>query len=287
MRELTGAPLQRLSLYQEGRLTDDAIEQIARMKALKSLGITCYVATQQLGAMQFSSAALSRLSALKELESITFAGQPVPKGLAEFPKLKSLQFDGPEDPVFKSPEFLNEDASADLAEASGLKYLKIERNKFTNSGWWMIGSLPELRGLKLSAENDLQIKNLAAHGLPRLTHLQLESQSNEKHQLTEKGIGYLAAFQSLKRLDLSGQNLNIEDLDPLKDLLNLRELRLYGMTPKSGYLRLKTLEQLQELHLCEVPISQREYNDLERALPKTRIYAGGGSRWLWSIHDQR
>ena len=63
--EIALPKLTALSLYQEGRLTDAALESIGKLTRLKSLSLTSYVATQQLGRMRFSVAGIRYLSGAK------------------------------------------------------------------------------------------------------------------------------------------------------------------------------------------------------------------------------
>ena len=282
IRMLEGMPqLTHLDVYQEGRLTDAAIASIARLKRLKHLRLSSYVGTERWGFMRFSAESLRQLSVLQELETLALPGQTVPADFfLEFPRLTALDLQGP---------FVTDATAERIAQRRTLRSLSLSGSQITDDGWKRIATLPELRRLTLHRERitDDGIAHLKA--LPKLDHLELRTGS-----LTDEALGHLAEIKSLSRLDLwgggstfggGGSDFTVAGLQQLKQLPNLRTLWLYNLEDPVGYGGLKELTQLRELMFEMATISQQQFNDLETALPKTRISAGNGWGHLRSIRN--
>ncbi|MBC8114171.1 MAG: PD40 domain-containing protein, partial [Candidatus Saccharimonas sp.] len=277
---LEGMPqLTLLEIYQEGRLTDGAIASIAKLKRLKYLSLTCYVGTKRWGFMRFSPEALRQLSVLQELKVLTLPGQTVPADFfLEFPGLTSLDLQG---------EFVTDATAERIAQRRALNSLSLSRTRITDEGWKKLATLPELRRLSLTREKitDDGIAHLKA--LPRLNHLELRTGS-----LTDEALGHLAEIKSLTQLDLwgggstfggGGSDFTVVGLQQLKGLPKLRTLWLTNLNDRGSYAGLKELTQLRELVFEMATINQQQFNDLETALPETRISAGTGGGHLRSI----
>ena len=100
--------------------------------------------------------------------------------------------------------------------------------------------------------------------------------------------------KSLTRLDLwgggstfggGGSNFTVVGLQQLKGLPKLRTLWLNNFEDAGSYSGLKELTQLRELVFEMANIRQQDFNDLETALPKTRLSAGNGGGHLRSIRS--
>ena len=124
---------------------------------------------------------------------------------------------------------------------------------------------------------------------PKLDHLELRTGS-----LTDEALGHLAEIKSLTRLDLwgggstfggGGSNFTVAGLQQLKRLPNLQTLWLFNLEDAGSYGGLKELTQLRELVFEMATINQQQFNELETALPKTRLSAGNGAGHLRSIRN--
>ncbi len=268
--------LTALSLHQEGRLTDAALEWIGKLSRLKSLSLTSYVSTRELGRMQFSAAGIRHLSGLKELETLGLVGHEVPADVLTFPKLTSLSLGHP---------LVDDAVAARIGELRRLRHLELSYCGIRDSGLKHIATLPELRRLDISSRaiTDEGIKPFRSH--PRLEHLSLRAKD-----VSDQSLQYLAQIQTLTRLDLHGsgyagvvpgQNFSIAGLQALKALPKLETLDLtnFGL-PGGGYVGLKKLQQLRALSFMMCNVSEAELDALEEALPNTSIahITGGGGR---------
>ena len=265
IRMLKGSPLTSLSLYQEGRITDEALAVIVTLNRLKHLSLMVYVGTQKLGWMRFSPAAMNQLSSMKNLESLTIPGLPASVDLTGFSQLRSLDMGG---------EFIDDAAAQRISELRGLRNLTLADVRMTEAGWKTIGTLTGLQRISISRSRVSDEVLSEFHGMTKLNFLELRA-----YGFSDIGLGHLAKVKSLNRLDLWGANFTVQGLQQLRDLPSLRTLYLSGFRDQGSYLGLKELKQLRELSFMMSSINQAEFTELEKALPKTRITSmtGGGS----------
>ena len=265
IRMLKGSPLTSLSLYQEGRITDEALAVIVTLNRLKHLSLMVYVGTQKLGWMRISPAGMNQLSSMKNLESLVIPGQPASVDLTGFSRLISLDMGG---------EFIDDAAAQRISELRGLRNLTLADVRMTEAGWKKIGTLTGLQRISVSRSRISDEVLSAFQGMTKLNYLELGG-----YGFSDIGLGYLAHIKSLDRLDLSGSNITVQGLQQLRELPNLRTLWLNGFRDQGSYLGLKDLQQLRELSFLMSNINQAEYTELEKAMPKTRITSmtGGGS----------
>ena len=265
IRTLKDSRLTSLSLYQEGRITDETLAVIVTMNRLKHLSLTSYVGTEKLGWMRFSPAGMNQLSSMKNLESLIIPGQPASVDLTGFSRLRSLDMGG---------EFIDDAVAERISELRGLQSITLADVRMTEAGWKKIGTLTGLQRISISRSRISDDVLAEFQGMTKLNHLELRAGG-----FSDVGLGHLAKVKSLDRLDLSGSNFTVQGLQQLKDLPNLRTLWLSGFRDQGSYLGLKDLKQLRELSFLMSNINQAEFTELEKALPKTRITSmtGGGS----------
>ncbi len=250
MQQLTSLRLQ------DGRLTNVALFSVAKLKRLKSLDLSSYVATVAYGRMSFSPAALQQLAALQELEVLCLAGHAPKASFFGFPKLKSLSVGGVDDA-----------AAATIAQCRTLTSLELTHTEITDGGLKAIATLPALRSLNLSSSiiSDAGMSHLT--GLSQLEHLQLRASN-----VTDETLKYVAAMHTLTRLDLYGSNgpgagnrsrcFTANGLEQLEHLSNLRILWLSDLDVTGGYSVLKQLTGLRQLTLMMSGISDEELESL-------------------------
>jgi beta-lactamase regulating signal transducer with metallopeptidase domain len=274
VRHLEAMPqLKRLSLNKEGRLTDAALTSIGKLKNLKSLSLSSYVATVELGRMRFSADGVRRLLGLQQLEALHLVGQTVPPEALVFPRLKTLSLGLDE----------MDDACAErIATLRDLTSLELVYTKITDDGLQKIAELPALARLSLDSRyvTDEGIAHLKK--LPGLQHISLRAT-----HLTDAALRHLAEIKSLQRIDLHGSGepgvnlgecFSMRGVNELKALPKLRTLWLTNVAAGGGYESLKELKQLRELSMMMTDIRLDEFRALEEALPNTRIFhvTGGG-----------
>jgi len=259
--------LTALSLYQEGRLTDNALKSIGKLSRLKSLSLNSYVATQRLGRMRFSTDGIWHLSELKNLETLSLVGHDVPADALGFPKLRSLSLGGPS---------VDDAAAARIGTLCELRQIELSYAGFGDAGMQHIAVLPNLRRLQISSQviTDEGIKLLRSH--PRLEQVTLRASG-----VSDESLRYLARIPSLTRLDLygsgqagfaPGRNFTMEGLQTLKALPKLTTLGLNNLDlPGGGYTGLKELKQLRHLSLFMCNVNEKELDALEEVMPNTTI----------------
>ena len=271
IRMLIDSRLTSLSLYQEGRITDDSLSVIVTMNRLKHLSLTSYVGTEKLGWMRFSPAAMNQLSSMKNLESLTIPGLPASVDLSGFSRLVALDMGG---------EFIDDAAAERISELRGLRNLTLADVRITEAGWKKIETLTGLRRISICRSRVSDEVLSEFQGMTKLNHLELRA-----YGFSDIGLGHLAKVRSLNRLDLWGSNFTLQGLQQLRDLPNLRTLCLSGFRDQGSYLGLKDLKQLRELSFMMSSINQAEFTELEKGLPKTRITSMNGGGSLRSIRN--
>jgi beta-lactamase regulating signal transducer with metallopeptidase domain/NADPH-dependent 7-cyano-7-deazaguanine reductase QueF-like protein len=274
VRRLEAMPqLTLLSLNNEGRLTDAALTSIGKLRNLKSLSLSSYVATVELGRMNFSADGIRRLIGLQQLEELHLVGQAVPAEALVFSRLKALSLGLDE---------INDEAAERIATLHDLTSLELVYTKITDYGLKKIAELPALARLNLDSQvvTDAGIGHLKK--LPNLQHISLRAT-----HLTDASLRHLADIKSLQRIDLhgsgepgvnAGECFSMRGVNELKALPKLRTLWLTNVAAGGGYESLKDLKQLRELTLMMTDIRLDEFKVLEEALPNTRIHhvTGGG-----------
>jgi hypothetical protein len=129
-----------------------------------------------------------------------------------------------------------------LTSAEQLTELRILKGGVTDTG---LGHLRELPGLKTLVVTSEELTDQGMKSIGKLTALtQLDV---FRAGLTEKGLGALTGLTDLKELYLSGADVRDGDVEPLKTMRHLEWLSL----PPS--------------------VSKAKHEELQRALPKTRI----------------
>ena len=265
IRMLKDSPLTSLSLYQEGRITNEALAVIVTLSRLKHLSLTSYVGTEKLGWMRFSPAGMNQLSSMKNLETLAIPGLPASVDISGFSRLTTLDMGG---------EFIDDGAAQRISELRGLRNLTLADVRMTEAGWKKIATLTGLQRISISRCRISDEVLAEFQGMTKLNFLELRA-----YGFSDIGLGHLAKVKSLNRLDLWGSNFTVQGLQQLRDLPNLRTLWLNGFQDQGSYLGLKDLQQLRELSFLMSNINQAEFTELEKAMPKTRITSmtGGGS----------
>lgn len=270
--------LTHLSMNQEGRLTDAAIDSIATLSRLKSLSLSSYVATERFGMMHFSKQATRKLSALTELEELYLVNQGIAADSIQFPRLKSLSVGGSD---------VDDACAKRIAQCRELQSLELVYTKITDAGLKDIATLPNLQRLNLDSHliSDNGIALLPA--LTTLEHLSLRDSA-----ITDQSLKHIAKIKSLTRFDLSGTGhpgvlapspadtarLTAEGLRVLQQLPRLQTLWLTNFFSTGGYTAIGDLKQLRSLTLMMTGVSREEVRQLKQSLPAARIdvVTGGG-----------
>jgi hypothetical protein len=261
--------LTRLTLRQEGRLTDAALASVAKLKRLRHLDLSSYVGTVPYGRMRFTPEGLQQLASLRDLEELWLPGHAPRAELFPFPKLISLSVGGIDDPTVKR-----------IALCRGLRHLELLYSGVTDDGLGPIATLRGLRRLSLSSTvvTDAGMAHLRA--LHHLEHVELRAS-----EVGDETLKHLAEIKTLARLDLNGSGLpgvnlgtrfTADGLRHLKRLPKLRTLWLTNLQLGGGFDVLKELTQLRELVLTMTDINENKVEALEDALPNTRVVAASG-----------
>jgi hypothetical protein len=146
---------------------------------------------------------------------------------------------------FRDP--CSDDALRALTSTKKLCEIRILAGGVTDTGLGYLKDLPDLKVLVVSTK-ELTDKGLESIGaLPALTQLDIA-----RTRVSEKGLAALADLTNLKELYLAGADVRDEDVGPLKTLTHLEWLSV----PPS--------------------VSKAKHEELQRALPKTRVLRDAG-----------
>jgi hypothetical protein len=260
--------LSRLTLSHEGRLTDAALNSVAKLKRLQGLHLPSYVSTESHGRMRFSANGLMQLTALTELEELGLAGHAPPAEFFVFPKLTHLSVGG-----------INDAAAAQIARCHDLERLELMYSLISDEGLRQIAALANLRQLDLNSTviTDAGIEHFKQSA--SLKHVSLRA------PIRDASLMHLSEIGTLERLDLSGSalpesqmgmNFTMEGLQHLKRLPNLRTLYLYNLRLEGGFSGLAKLRQLRALSLRMTNMQEDEFYRLEESMPETIISPGLG-----------
>ena len=262
--------LTSLSVYSEGLLTDACLSSITKLGNLQKLSMNSYVATAQYGWMKFSSEALEQFSALRNLEELHLAGQPLPADSFALTKLKSLDVSG---------EQVDDDFVNKLAQCRELRRLNLGKTNVTDAGLKQISELPELRKLGLFAVPITDEGLRVLTNSPKLEHLELRNL-----KISDAGIGYVGKTNTLTRLDLYAcTQTTVDGLEQLKSLPKLQTLYLTNFPDQAGYRGLSKLKHLRELSFMSCGILYEDWEWLKTEMPRTQIHhmTGGGGFSMW------
>lgn len=263
--------LTHLRLYQEGKLTDAALESIGKLRNLKSLDLTSYVGTVTYGRMYFTEKGTSHLASLKKLEVLRLAGHDVSAKTLRFPKLTSLALGG---------QGVRDDCAAQLPKMVQLKNLSLSFSSITDDGMKHVASLKNLKRLSLDSAviTDKGLSRIT--GLP-LTHLELRAS-----EITDTSLSHIAKIKTLARLDISGSGrggarmgnvISALGLEKLKTLPNLQTLWINNLQSVGVGSALAEIKSLRNVTMMMVSISEEELDQLSDALPEATIhYMTGG-----------
>lgn len=98
----------------------------------------------------------------------------------------------------------------------------------------------------------------------------------DHYKLTEKGLSFILACTSLRRLELSNCGMDDLMLQKLANLSNLQTVNLTG-NPVSlaGIQQLLPLKELQQVYLYQTKLTGAEINHLQQQWPAVKIDSGG------------
>jgi hypothetical protein len=215
-----------------GRAPKDPLEQIGRLKRLKSLRLSGLVLNDRQG--------LAFLANLDQLEDLTLVRSRLRPGalshLARLKKLQSLNLMGTnaDNAALASIEGLTEltdlnlsgtaiDGAglASLSRLSKLEDLKLDHTAIDDQGLSVLAKLPALAHLSLYGTKLTGAGLVHLKGAQRLEELRLEGT-----KLGDVGLVNLASVTSLKVLELKGTAVGDAGMKFLKGLTNLEELTL-------------------------------------------------------------
>lgn len=268
--------LKSLSLRQEGKLTDEALQSIGKLTRLESLALDSYVATERFGRMQFSAEGVRHLGGLTNLRALRLFGHEVPADMMHFPNLTTVALGHP---------MVGDDVAKKLSEHRSLTAVELTYCGITDQGLGDLASLPNLQQLDLSSQRLTDAALEPFRGHPQLTHLSLRAGG-----VTDRTLQQIAKIETLRRLDLngsgqpgfsSGRNFTSTGLASLARLPQLRTLWLTNFDLDGGYGSLAQFKQLRELTMMMCNITVAELESLEAAQPNTRItHTTGGASWM-------
>jgi internalin A len=162
-------------------------------------------------------------------------------------------------------------SDAGLSHLTGLTHLSelcFRDSRVTDAGLVHLKGLTNLTLLFLD-RNQITDAGLAhLTGLKKLTSLSLSSS-----QITDAGLVHLKGLTDLSELNLGGTQITDAGLVQLKRLTHLSKLNLSAtQIADAGLVHLKGLSNLSELDLNSKRVTEAGARELQRFLPKLKIY---------------
>ena len=236
--------LQDLSLSGT-RITDSGVTQLASLTHLRALSLSgSRIQGDSLGKLSnlskltlldlsdtdISGDSLAKLAACRSLQALHLENCPLivdasTAHLTHFPSLRGL--------VLRKTGFEKESITAiglvQLAKISTLEHLNLNATRLQDKSLTPLGQLHNLRRLDvgLTAITNASMPHIAT--LPRLEHLSLMSQVGfGGTRVTAAGLKHLVGHPTLRELDLTGIQINDDDLPALHALETLHRLTISG-----------------------------------------------------------
>ncbi len=182
------------------------------------------------------------------------------KHLKAFPRLKCLQFD--------QCYNLGDDGLENLRGLTELQFLNLGCPQVSDVGLENIKGLTQLQYLDLLHAN---ITDAGLRHIEGLVHLQMLYLAATN--IGDAGLEHLTGLTQLEELDVDSPRITDAGLENLAKLTKLRKLNLQRTdVSDAGLKHLKGLTGLQMLLLDHTKVSAAGVADLQKALPKTRIY---------------
>ena len=271
------APLQSLRTLNLGetKVTDKGLVHLRHLKSLDALYLPAlgdegivnlagcgleklkYLQTLRVSNRPVSDAGLSRLAAMRSLESLWIGGNITAAGvayIAQLPNLKRLTLFG---------EPLTSDAIVKLAAARSLDELTLKNTpKVTSSGLRPLAALPLLRVLDIgpmSTERDpltsfpfsdrveVFCGAITDGGLTDLAKCKRLRRLYARAQISDAGLAHLANLTNLTDLSIDGGNISDEGLRHLEGLKGLATLQVISQAQLSREAVERLRKQLPEV----------------------------------------
>lgn len=210
VQQLSSLPkLQRLSLWQCGQLTGEALQGIGKVSSLQQLN---------LGVTRIDDEGLKQLTELNQLRRLVLAGTEITDdGLAHLSNLRGLE------ELDLSNTSVSDKGLAHLASLTGLKSLNLGVTEVTDAG------LQQLSGLKSLESLNLEQTRVHGEGLAKLQSLpQLATLQLSLSFVNDEGLKNLAELQGLKHLDMWGTVVTDAGIKSLHNMETLRHVGLFG-----------------------------------------------------------
>lgn len=240
------------------RLSDVGMKSLAGLTNLQSFDVSDLLTS----GMRITDEGIKQLPQLKELRELSLVGLKISGKNLAFPHLQSLDLSG---------DLVTDAALDNIVQCQEMRHLGLSWTRISDEGLKRVASLKELRSLSLTSKliTDDGIAHLT--DLPNLEHIEMHVT-----QMSDESLKHLSQIKSLRRLDLFGseEGFTIHGLQQLKNLPQLRELWINNFKSSDSFMGLSELKQLSSLTLFFTNIRDEEAEQLEAAMPDTRISAG-------------
>ena len=282
LESLATLPHLRSLVLAETGTSDEQLAVIGRLSRLRNLDLRgCPVGNAGLGQLVgMTSLAAIRFSGESGATTVDDAGM---LHLAKLPSLRTVMLDflwvSEEGLTALAPlEELNELTLAQtlvgdeslpaVARFKKLRRLRLARTSVTGAGLTALTGLGELRDLDLSECASLDDAAVESVGQLR----SLERLNLWRVPIGDAGVARLRSLTKLKWLNLDNTLLSDAGLDALTGMERLETLHI-GSTAVSnaGTPTLAKLMSLRELYLARTAVDDATANQLQQALPQTRI----------------
>ncbi len=249
--------LEVLMLNSCTRITDAGLAHVAELPRLEKL----FLYSETPPPMILTDAGLAHVGRMHQLRLLYIHLPITDAGLAHLRGLRGL-----ERLAVRSAKIT--DAGLTHLEALDLNFLSLAEADVTDDG------LKHLQGMKNLKQLELNDTSVTDAGLERLAKMpQLESLWLSSPRTTDSGLVHLQKLPRLRELSLEGPKITDAGLAHLQALIGLERLRFDGTAiTDAGLEHLKPLHNLRELDFVRTQVTPAGVADLQRAMPKCRLY---------------
>jgi hypothetical protein len=287
IRHLTGL---EVLFINQSTLTPRGINYIRNFKQLKALVIPDYIQSKELEQLQelplleylnfggpmVNDEKLSIIGKLTWLTQLSIGGSEVSAGLANLKNFKSLRY-------LSLTALRNLNLDRDLSYITALtdlEELELEDAPVNDAGLVHLSKLQKLRRLNLLKRSP--IGKITGAGMVHLKNLKSLEELTLPRGASDAGIEQLAALDSLKKVNLWGDDVTDKSMSVLAHIKSLENLEIMSRNvTDAGIEKLSQCLRLKSLGLQNTPITEAALSNLSKIKTLT-----GLSFWHTNINGK-
>jgi len=277
IRHLTG--LEALFISQS-TLTPRGINYIRNFKQLRAIVMPDYILSKELellgeltlleylnfGGPMVNDEKLSIIGKLTWLTQLSIGGSEVSAGLAHLKDLKSLRY-------LSLAALRNLNLDRDLSYITALtdlEELDLQDAPVNDAGLSHLSKLQKLRWLNLLKRSPSG--KITGAGMVHLKNLKSLEELTLPHGASDAGVEQLAALDSLKKINLWGDDITDKSIPVLAQMKSLETLELSSRNvTNAGIEKLAQCPRLKSLSLQNTPITEAALSNLSKIKTLTNL----------------